>query len=75
MDEQTFTVFNIEQSLKPDPSILISIMVKDTLQAARKEPSLDELKAQQHLALIVSEVVTELENGTTQAMLEACMKS
>jgi hypothetical protein len=47
-------------------------MVKNTLQTARKEPALDELKAQQQLARIVSEVVTELENGTTLSMIEVC---
>jgi hypothetical protein len=50
-------------------------MAKNTLQIARKESALDELKAQQQLARIVVGVVTELENGTTQAMLEACTKS
>jgi len=50
-------------------------MVNITPQVARKKPALDELKAQQQLARIVSEVVTELENGTTQAMLGVCMKS
>jgi hypothetical protein len=68
-------LFNIEQFFKPDAGILTGIMVKNTLQNARKEPALDELKSQQQLARIVSEVVTELENGTTQAMLEVCMKS
>jgi hypothetical protein len=68
-------VFNIEQSLKPDPGILTGTMIKNTVQTAGKEPALDELKAQQQLARVVSEVVTELENGTTQAMLEVCMKS
>ena len=68
-------MFNIEQFFKPDPGILTGIMVKNTLQIAPKQSALDELKARQQLARIVSEVVTELENGTTQAMLEACMKS
>jgi hypothetical protein len=67
-------VFNIEQSLKLNPGILTAIMAKNTLQTARKEPALDELKAQQQLARIVVGVVTELKNGTTQAMLEACMQ-
>jgi hypothetical protein len=74
-DEQAFTVFNIEQFLKRDPGILYAIMAKNPLQIARKESALDELKAQQQLARIVVGVVTELENGTTQAMLEACTKS
>ena len=50
--------------------ILTATMAKNTLQAARKEPDLDDSKAQQQLARIVSRVVGELENGTTQAMLE-----
>jgi hypothetical protein len=66
---------SMEQFLKRDPSILFAIMAKNTLQAARKKPALDELIAQQQLTRIVSEVVTEVENGTTQVMLEACMKS
>jgi hypothetical protein len=63
-NEQAFTVFYIEQFLKRGPGILYSIMAKHPLQIARKESALDELKAQQQLARIVSEVVTELENGT-----------
>jgi hypothetical protein len=73
-DEQAFTVFTIEQFLKSNPGILTTIMAKNVFQTARK-PTLDDFKAHQQLARIVSEVVTELENGTTQAMLEACMKS
>jgi len=49
-------------------------MAKNTLQIARKEPTTDELKAQQYLARVVVEVVTELENDTTQAMLTACIR-
>jgi hypothetical protein len=44
-------------------------MAKNKLQSALKQPSPDEFKAQQQLARIVSEVVRELEDGTTQAML------
>ena len=65
-------MFNIEQLLKHDPGILYAIMAKNTL--ARKETALDDFKAHQQLARIVSEVVQELENGTTQTMLEACMQ-
>ena len=67
-------MFNIDQFLKHDPGILYAIMAKNTLQSSRQEPALDELKAQRQLARIVSEVVQELENGTTQTMLEACMQ-
>ena len=71
-DEQACTVFNIDQFLKHDPGILYAIMAKNTLQTSRQEPALDE--SQRQLARIVSEVVQELENGTTQTMLEACMQ-
>jgi hypothetical protein len=71
-DEQAFTVFTIEQLLKLNPGILTAIMAKNT--PARNEPALDDFKAHRQLARIVSEVVQELENGTTQTMLEACMQ-
>jgi hypothetical protein len=47
-------------------------MVKNTHQKARLKPLVNELEAQQQLARIVSEVVKELENGATQAMLDVC---
>jgi hypothetical protein len=47
-------------------------MAKNTTQIAPKQPALDELKAQQQLARVVSEVVRELEDGATQAMLNVC---
>jgi hypothetical protein len=49
-------------------------MAKNILQIARKEPTPDEIKAQQELAQIVVGVVTELENSTMQAMVEACLQ-
>ena len=67
-------MFNIEQFLKSDPGNLTAIMAKNSLQTARKKPALDELKAQQQLARVVIEVITELESGTTQAMLKACIE-
>jgi hypothetical protein len=45
-------------------------MAKNILQVQPKQPALDALKAQQQLARVVSRVVSELERGTTQAMLE-----
>jgi hypothetical protein len=48
-------------------------MAKNTTQIAPKQPALDELKAQQQLGRIVSEVVRELEDGATQAMLNVCL--
>jgi hypothetical protein len=47
-------------------------MAKNTHQKARLKPLVNELEAQQQLARIVSEVVKELENGATQAMLDVC---
>lgn len=47
-------------------------MIRNTLQIAPKQPALDELNAQLQLARVVSEVVRELEDGSTQAMLNVC---
>jgi uncharacterized protein YjgD (DUF1641 family) len=47
-------------------------MANNTLQIAPEQPALDELKAQKQLARVVSEVVRELEDGATQAMLNVC---
>jgi len=65
-------MFTIEQNLNPDLSILDRYYgQKHAPNCPRKTP-LDELQAQQQLARIVSEVVRELEDGVTHAMLEAC---
>ena len=47
-------------------------MASNTVQIAPKQPALDELKAQKQLARVVTEVVRELEDGATQAMLNVC---
>lgn len=47
-------------------------MAKNTHQKAQQETPRNELEAQQQLARIVSEVVKEMENGATQAMLNVC---
>jgi hypothetical protein len=47
-------------------------MAKNTHQKTQLKPFVNELEAQQQLARIVSEVVKELENGATQAMLDVC---
>ena len=64
----------LDSFLKPIWGILTAIMAKNILQIARKEPTPDEIKAQQELAQIVVGVVTELENSTMQAMVEACLQ-
>ena len=56
----------------PVQLLSIAIMAKNTHQKARLKPFVNELEAQQQLARIVSEVVKELENGATQAMLDVC---
>jgi len=62
----------IGQCLALIPGILTGTMAKNALQIAPKQPALDELKAHQQLARVVSEVVRELEDGATQAMLNVC---
>jgi hypothetical protein len=49
-------------------------MAKDTHQKAQQKTPVNELEARQQLARIVSEVVKELENEATQAMLNVCRK-
>ena len=58
------------QCAKRNPSILTGTMAKNILQVQPKQPALDALKGQQQLARVVSRVVSELERGTTQAVLE-----
>ena len=64
-------MFNIEQPGTPDPAILVNTMAKTPLQAACKTV-LDDFHTHPQLARVVSEVVRELENATTQAMIEVC---
>jgi hypothetical protein len=47
-------------------------MANNTHQKAQLKTPVNELEAQQQLARIVSEVVKELENESTQAMLNVC---
>ena len=54
------------------PGILTGTMAKNRTQIAPKQPASDELKAQQQLARVVSQVVRELEDGVTQSMLNVC---
>lgn len=49
-------------------------MAKNKLQIAPNQLAPDEIKAQEQLARIFVGVVTELENSTTQAMVEACVQ-
>lgn len=63
----------IEQPLIPNPAILNGTMANNTLQIASRQQAPEELKHQQLLARIVSEVVRELENNATQAMLNVCL--
>ena len=66
-------LFPIGQYLALIPGILIGTMASNTIQIAPKQPALEEFKAQQQLGRIVSEVVRQLEDGTTQAMLNVCL--
>lgn len=65
-------VCKIEQRVKPESAYSAGAMIRNTLQIAPKQPALDELNAQLQLARVVSEVVRELEDGSTQAMLNVC---
>jgi len=56
----------------PVQLLSIAIMVKNTHQKAQLKTPVNELEAHQQLARIVSEVVKELEDGATQAMLDVC---
>ena len=62
-------MFKTGQCLILIPGILTGTMAKNRTQIAPKQPASDELKAQQQLARVVSEVVRELEDGVTQSML------
>jgi len=62
-------MFKTGQCLIWIPGILTGTMAKNTTQIAPKQPAPDELKAQQQLARVVSEVVRKLEDGVTQSML------
>jgi len=73
MVEKKEALFPIEQYLSLIPGILTGTMAWNTLQIAPKQPAIDELKEQQQLGRIVSEVVRELEDGATQAMLNVCL--
>jgi hypothetical protein len=50
-------------------------MANESPSINRKETVNNDFKAHQQLARIVSKVVREMENGTTQAMIEACNKT
>jgi hypothetical protein len=47
-------------------------MANESPSTNRRETAHDDFKAHQQLARIVSKVVREIENGITQAMLNAC---
>jgi hypothetical protein len=65
-------MFKTGQCLILIPGILTGTMAKNRTQIAPIQPASDELKAQQQLARVVSEVVRELEDGVTQSMLNVC---
>jgi hypothetical protein len=47
-------------------------MANELPSVNRRETAHNDFKEHQQLARIVSKVVREIENGTTQAMIEAC---
>jgi hypothetical protein len=49
-------------------------MANESLSINRKETVNNDFKAHQQLAQLVSKVVQEMENGTTQAMIAACYR-